>query len=89
MFNRYEGDRSVELYSNFAPEVRFSVQPARQQVAEDHDALYKLARNFAGRSYNLDDPSDRQALKVNMLRSLRPPAFKISKESSDSLSPTV
>ena len=55
MFNRYEGDRSVELYSNFAPEVRFSVQPARQQLAEDHDALYNLARNFAGRSYNLDD----------------------------------
>lgn len=80
MFNRYEDDRSVELYSNFAPEVRFSVHPVSQQLAEEHDALYRLARDFVGRSYDLDDPSDRRALKVNMLRSLRPPALKILEE---------
>jgi hypothetical protein len=80
MFNRYEDERSVELYSNFAPEVRYSVHPVSQQLAEEHDALYKLARDFVGRSYNLDDPSDRQAFKVNMLRTLRPAAFKILQE---------
>jgi uncharacterized protein DUF5715 len=42
--------------------------------------LETLAKNFAGRSYNLDDPADRQALKGNMLSSLRPAALKILEE---------
>jgi hypothetical protein len=39
-----------------------------------------LAKNFNGRSYNLDDPSDRLALKMNMLSAVRPQAFKIMEE---------
>ena len=44
------------------------------------EALLKLAKNFNGRSYNLDDPADRLALKLNMLCSLRPQALKILDE---------
>lgn len=40
-------------------------------------SLRKLAQNFNGRSYDLNNPSDRYALKVNMLSTIRPEAFKI------------
>jgi hypothetical protein len=46
----------------------------------DYESLQALAGNFAGRSYNLGDPSDRYALKVSMLSSLRPQALKILDE---------
>ena len=46
----------------------------------DSASLYALAKNFGGRSYNLDNPADRQALKSNMLSSLRPAALKILEE---------
>src|SRR5204863_4207027 len=36
--------------------------------------------NFAGRSFDLDNPTDRQALKVCLLSSLRPQALKILEE---------
>jgi hypothetical protein len=51
-----------------------------QNVAHDYAPLQALARDFGGRSYNLDDPSDRVALKANMLSSLRPAALKILEE---------
>jgi hypothetical protein len=53
--------------------------PAENSVA-DYTALQSLAKNFGGRSYNLDDPADRTALKGNMLSSLRPAALKILEE---------
>ncbi len=43
-------------------------------------ALQALATNFNGRSYDLNNPSDRQALRINMLSSLRPQALKIMEE---------
>ena len=49
-------------------------------VTRDYEPLRTLARNFAGRSYNLDDATDRQALKAAMLSSLRPAALKILEE---------
>jgi Family of unknown function (DUF5715) len=52
----------------------------RQKLFREYESLQTLAKNFAGRSYNLQDPSDRHALKVNMLRSLRPVALKILEE---------
>lgn len=56
-------------------------QPAsRQALLRDYESLQTLAKNFAGRSYNLDNPSDRYALKVSMLSSLRPQALKILEE---------
>jgi len=51
-----------------------------QNAMRDYTPLQALAKNFAGRSYNLDDPADRQALKANMLSSLRPAALKILEE---------
>jgi hypothetical protein len=52
----------------------------RQQLFRDYESLRTFATNFSGRSYNIDDSADRQALRVAMLRSLRPPALKILEE---------
>ena len=46
----------------------------------DYESLYTLAKNFGGRAYDLNNPVDRQALKSNMLSSLRPAALKILEE---------
>lgn len=46
----------------------------------DTQSLYTLAKNFGGRSYDLNNPVDRQVLKSNMLSSLRPAALKILEE---------
>lgn len=47
---------------------------------QGYAALQALASNFNGRSYDLNNPADRQALRVNMLSSLRPEALKIMEE---------
>jgi hypothetical protein len=52
----------------------------RQALLRDYESLQTIAKNFAGRSYNLGDPADRYALKVSMLGSLRPQALKILEE---------
>jgi len=52
----------------------------RQQLFRDYESLRTLAKDFGGRSFNLDDPSDRQAMKVTMLSSIRPEALKILEE---------
>jgi hypothetical protein len=44
---------------------------------EAYRSLQQLAKDFNGRSYDLNNPSDRYALKVNMLSSVRPEALKI------------
>lgn len=62
---------------------KFYGQPdSRQKLFRDYQALQTLARNLNGRSYNLENPSDRYELKLNMLRSLRPEALKIMEEVS-------
>jgi hypothetical protein len=52
----------------------------RQNLFREYESLRTLASNFNGRSYNLDNPSDRLALKLNMLSSLRPEALKIMEQ---------
>src|SRR6266516_2675553 len=52
----------------------------RQRLLDDYESLQALARNFQGRSFNVDDSNDRQAFKINMLSSLRPQALKILEE---------
>ena len=47
------------------------------KVTRDYQPLQTLARSFGGRSYNLENPADREALKANMLSSLRPVALKV------------
>jgi hypothetical protein len=53
---------------------------SRRQLFNDYQSLQALAKDFGGRSYDLNNPSDRQALKINMLSSLRPQALKIMEE---------
>lgn len=52
-------------------------------ITPDYEPLKALAKNFGGRSYDLNVPADRAALKSNMLSSLRPPALKILEEVAD------
>src|SRR5439155_3824968 len=40
---------------------------SRLRLFKDYDSLQGFAKNFGGRSYNLDDSSDRQAMRINML----------------------
>ena len=63
-FSRYEPDGDIEL--NHDPQL--------------NDALQTLAKNFGGRSYDINNAADRQAMKVHMLSSLRPEALKIMEE---------
>ena len=56
-------------------------QPAeRERLFADYEAMRSFAQNFRGRSYDIQDPNDRQSLKMTMLSSLRPPALKILRE---------
>jgi len=60
---------------------QFYGQPdSRQRLFRDYESLQSLAKNFGGRTYDLDNPSDRQAMKLGLLRSLRPEAFKVLEE---------
>jgi hypothetical protein len=52
----------------------------RQRMFRDYDSLQSLAKNFAGRSYDLNNSADRHALKISMLSSLRPPALQVMEE---------
>src|SRR4051812_15013136 len=49
----------------------------REKLFSDYQSLQALAKTFRGRSYDLGNAADRQALKVAMLSSLRPAAVKI------------
>ena len=53
---------------------------SRQRLFRDYESLQSLAKNFGGRTYDLDNPSDRQAMKLSLLGSLRPEAFKVLEE---------
>ena len=53
---------------------------SRERLFRDYESLQELAKNFGGRSYDINSPSDRQALKISMLSSLRPPAVKVLEE---------
>jgi len=50
------------------------------KLLRDYDSLQALAENFGGRSFNLNDPTGREALKVYLLSSLRPQAVKVMEE---------
>lgn len=60
---------------------RYYNDPAtRQSLFADYNSLQALAQNFRGRAYDLQNSDDRQALKMAMLSSLRPQAFKVLQE---------
>ena len=52
----------------------------RQKLFKDFESLQTLAKNFRGRSYDPGNATDREALKVAMLSSIRPAALKILEE---------
>lgn len=76
--------REAELKSNDEAKALLDQtygQPAsRQKLLTDYQSLQTLAKNFGGRFFNLHDSSDRQAMKVTMLSSLRPEGLKILEE---------
>ena len=53
----------------------------RQKMFADYESIRSLAQNFRGRSYDLQNPNDRQTMKMVMLSSLRPQALKFSRRS--------
>lgn len=53
---------------------------SRQRLTREYQSLQTLSSNFRGRSYNIDIPADRAALKVSLLSSLRPQALKVLEE---------
>ena len=60
---------------------QFYGQPdSRQKLFHDYESLQSLAKNFGGHTYDIDKPSDRQAIKLSLLRSLRPQALKVLEE---------
>ena len=80
--------RQQELKSNQADQALINQYYAQSagspgsgsKLWRDYDSLQALAKDFGGRSFNLDDASDRQTLKVYLLSSLRPQALKILEE---------
>src|ERR1041384_6982375 len=72
-FSRYEDDKTLLDQNQQQPD-------PRPDLSRDYEALQKLAKNFNGRSYDLENPADRLALKMNMLSALRPQALKIMQE---------
>jgi len=50
------------------------------KLMRDYDSLQALAKDFGGRSFNLDDANDRENFKVYLLSSLRPPALTVIEE---------
>jgi hypothetical protein len=55
-------------------------EPPAPVDPRDYESLQTLARNFAGRSFDLNIPADRYELRMSMLCSLRPEALKILEE---------
>jgi len=47
---------------------------------DEYQAIQKLAQNFNGRTFDLENPYDRHVLKINMLSTIRPQALKIIEE---------
>src|SRR5687768_16458299 len=67
-FTRYEAD----------PDTEVTVTP--QKFIGDYESLATLAKNIAGRSFDLNNPTDRETLKIIMLSSVRPEALRIIEE---------
>src|SRR5712671_2043526 len=53
---------------------------SREKLFRDYESLRALANNFGGRTYDIANQTDRQAMKLNLLRSLRPQALKVLEE---------
>jgi hypothetical protein len=58
----------------------YGQRETRQKLFHDYESLQALAKNFGGRSYDLNNPNDRYVFKINLLSSLRPQALKVLEE---------
>ncbi len=77
----YDSDKAqLEQYYGQSHGQSFASAESQRKLLRDYDSLQALAKNFGGRSFNLDDSSDRQTLKVYLLSSLRPQALKVLEE---------
>src|ERR1700741_3534802 len=65
-----------EPFTKFAEDDAAAANPA------EYEAIQKLAKNFNGRSFDLENPYDRHVLKINMLSTIRPQALKIIEQVS-------
>jgi hypothetical protein len=52
----------------------------RRLLADEYELISTLARDFGGRTYDLQDAAARKALKVRLLSHLRPAALKVLEE---------
>ncbi|HET6978461.1 MAG TPA: DUF5715 family protein [Pyrinomonadaceae bacterium] len=69
--------------ANEEPFTKFDEEgKAAGATPDEYQAIQKLARNFNGRSFDLENPYDRHVLKINMLSTIRPQALKIIEEVS-------
>jgi hypothetical protein len=68
--------------ANEEPFTRFDEENGTSTHPGEYQALQKLAQNFNGRSFDLENPYDRHVLKINMLSTIRPQALKIIEEVS-------
>jgi hypothetical protein len=69
-----------EPFGPFVEDDQNSNAEPRPVSPEAYQPLRNLAMNFNGRAYDLNNPSDRYALKVNMLSSVRPEALQIMEQ---------
>lgn len=79
-FTRFEPPSQPNETDEADQQVKTVSAEDQQKLARDYESLNSLAKNFAGRSYDLNSASDRHSLKMEMLRSLRPEALKILEE---------
>jgi len=52
----------------------------RRQLLSDYQSLASLGKSFPGRTFDIEDGSERRDMKVRMLSSLRPEALKVLEE---------
>ena len=73
-FTTFEEERSPAGNGEMQPVI------VKRSDPQGYAALQALAKNFNGRSYDLNNPTDRQTLRTYMLASLRPEALKMMEE---------
>jgi len=69
-----------------SPIMSFAFPNERTEITPGHPkyaALARLAENFAGRKYDLNNPADRKQMRMRLLRMFNPRAHPILKELSD------
>ena len=60
---------------------QFYAEPVRREkLFTEYESLKTLAKDFGGRSFDIDNPAGREAMKLNMLRSIRPETFRVIEE---------